>query len=45
MDHRITLNGKPLSHYNDDEIPQALAEETQRELTQDEQEVIDGAAD
>ena len=45
MKYNITLNGKPLSHYSDDEIPQALAEDTQRELTRDEQEVVDGATD
>jgi hypothetical protein len=45
MSHKITLNGRPLSHYEDQDIPHALAEETERELTEDEEKAIDGATD
>ena len=45
MKYNITLNGKPLSHYSDDEIAHAMAQETQDELTAQEQETIDGATD
>ena len=45
MKYNITLNGKPLSHYSDDEIAYAMAKETQEELTTEEQEAIDGATD
>lgn len=45
MEYSATLSGKPLSHYSDDEIPQALAQDTHEELTKEEQEVVDGATD
>lgn len=45
MNHKVTLNGKPLSHYSDDEIAHALAKEAEQELTEAEQEAADGATD
>ena len=45
MKHTVTLNGKPLSHYSDDDIAHALAKETERELTEEEEKTADGATD
>jgi hypothetical protein len=45
MKAAVTLNGKPLSHYSDEEIAHALAKETEEDLTDQEQETIDGATD
>ena len=41
----ITINGKPLRDYLNHEIPRAMAEETQEELTEQEQEAADAATD
>jgi len=43
--YKITLNGKPLSHYSDDDIAHELAKEAERELTKEEEEMVDSATD
>ena len=45
MDAVITINGKPLRDYLDKEIAHALAQETEAELTEQEQEAADAATD
>ena len=41
----ITFNGKPLVNCEDDEILEALAEDTELQLTEAEQAQCDGATD
>lgn len=41
----ITVNGRPLRDYLDHEIPEALAKETEAELTRQEEEAADAATD
>lgn len=41
----IKVNGKPLNEYLDHEIAEALAQETEAELTKEEEEAADAATD
>ena len=45
MEHKVTLNGKPLIRYTDEEIAHALAKEAKEELTEAEEQAVDGATD
>ena len=45
MKYNVTLNGKPLIYYTDDEIAHALAKEAKEDLTEAEEQAVDGATD